>query len=107
MTTSGARADRGGKRRRASGRKQEVGEDDVGPPAPGGGSRRQRQPGVLGRRPAAATDRHHLDLVSERLDLAPQRNQEAAEVRVGGTRPHLGHEQNAHGGDYLRTRTRA
>src|SRR4051812_21216009 len=90
MTTSGARAARqaqggrarggGGAHPRRSGREQEVGEHDVGPRAPRRADGGDGQPQVLGGRAAAAGDGAHLDLVSERTQLAHERDQEAAEV---------------------------
>ena len=98
MTTSGARA--------AS--------DAAAPAAPAGkrmcakttSGRRRRaaatesrvRPRVLGPRAAAAVDRDHLDLVAEPLELAHDRDEEAAQVGIGRTGPHLGHEQDPHRG---------
>ena len=96
---SGARGPGGDARTTRSGgtgRKQEMGEDDIGTSPL---RRRPRLPGeacILGGRSAAPADRGDLDFVSESLELAGQRHQEAAEVRVLGARPHLGYEQDPH-----------
>ena len=53
--------------------------------------------GYLTREPAAFADRDHLDLVPEPFELAADGDEEAAEVGIRGARPHLGHQQDAHG----------
>jgi uncharacterized cupin superfamily protein len=93
----------GGDRReptRGPGGEEDVGEDHVGPPPHGMGQRPRGQPRVFGPRGAAMIDRHDVHLVAQRLQLADDGDQEAAEVRVVGPGPHLGAEQDAHPRDY-------
>ena len=91
---------RGARRRQArrARREEEVREDDVGPEAPrGAASRRRVSRAYLAfpppRCPIAATSTSW----PWATQLAAQRQQEAAEVGLGRRRPHLGHEQDAHG----------
>src|SRR5581483_352461 len=55
-----------------------------------------REVHVLGRRSSAPADRDHLDLMPEGLELAGQRDEEAAEVGMLAARPHLGHLEDPH-----------
>jgi hypothetical protein len=91
--TGGAR----GRETGGAGREEEMGEDNFGACAP----RRRHRAGddarVLDRRAAPPADRRDLHLVVLRLELADERHEEAAEVRVLRARPHLGDEQDSHG----------
>jgi hypothetical protein len=72
-------------------------EDDVGAPPYRNPDGLTAEAPILGRRAAPAADRHDLDLVAERLELALDRNQKAPEVRVLPAGPHLSYEQDSQG----------
>ena len=93
-----------GARRGRPGEGQEVRVDDVGlEPL-------RRAPGVAGQaqvlRPPepAPVDRHHLELVALRLELAADLRDERAEVRVRLARPHLADDEDLHRGQPMRPR---
>ena len=96
ITTSGAPARRAPMSAPRPGREEHVREDDVRSRAARGADRVDGQP-QMSPRPAGATrDRDQLHVVTEPLQLADDRHEERPEVRVVGSGPHRGDEEDAH-----------
>ena len=73
-----------------------MGEDHVRALAAGRGDSIADEAKVLTARRLPMIDGNQLDFVAESLELAPDGDEEAAEVRIVGPGPHLGQELDPH-----------